>query len=73
MDAVTGKKVAHKLRHDYRRTGTRNLVRSGVPERAAMAITGHRTRSVFDRYKIVSEGGLQEAARKLAAQTDRAT
>jgi len=32
-----------------------------------MTITGHRTRSVFDRYDIVSPGDLREAARRLAA------
>ena len=32
-----------------------------------MKMTGHRTRSVFERYNIVSPGDLLEAARKLDA------
>ena len=44
------------------------LVASNVSEKIAMTITGHKTRSVFDRYHIVSPGDLQEATRRRRVQ-----
>ena len=64
--ACKGAGVPGKIPHDFRRTAVRNLERAGVSRSAAMAMVGHKTQAIYQRYAIVGSPALKEAGAKLA-------
>ena len=51
--------------HDMRRSAARNLSRAGVSEQVGMKITGHKTPSMYRRYRIVDEQEIRDAQEKM--------
>lgn len=59
------------LVHDLRRCAARNLSRAGIAREVAMRITGHKTESMYRRYRIVDEKELREAQETLQSHLER--
>jgi integrase len=70
-NACVAAKVPGLLFHDLRRSAARNLRRAGVAEGVIMKIGGWKTRSVFERYAIVSQSDICDAMTKLEAGQQR--
>jgi hypothetical protein len=67
MDLLPGGREVYRglLIRDLRRSALRNMIESGVSEKVAMAISGHKSRKVFDRFNIVSTKQLRDAMQKV--------
>jgi len=64
VNEKTGRRELGRRMHDLRRTAARDRVDDGTPERVVMAMTGHKTRAMFDRYSIASTKDIEAALRK---------
>ncbi len=51
--------------HDCRHTFNTNMRKAGVAESVIMAITGHSTREMFDRYNVIDEEDRVDAVNRL--------
>ena len=49
----------------------RNMLAAGLSEKMAMMISGHKTRSMIDRYQIIDERDIELAGEKMAAYEAR--
>jgi integrase len=67
-----GRKRGGFVFHNTRHTAVTNLVNAGTPAHEAMTVSGHRTRSVFDRYSIPLKEQTRAALERVSAYTGRA-
>lgn len=56
--------VGNMIVHDMRRSAARDMIHAGITESVAMGITGHKTRSMFERYNIVTTADVKAALEK---------
>jgi integrase len=69
--ACTKAAMTGLLFHDLRRSAVRNLDRNGVSQVIGMMISGHKTASVYKRYRIVPENDIREALAKVQEAIER--
>jgi hypothetical protein len=53
--------IPSKLFQDLRRSGVRDMIRSGVAPHVAMSVSGHKTTSMLTRYSVISEADQRAA------------
>ena len=65
-----GRKNGGFVFHNTRHTAVTNLVNADVPAHEAMTVSGHRTRSIFDRYSLTLKDQTQKALRQVSTYTE---
>ena len=65
-----GRKQGGYVFHNTRHTAVTNLVNAGTPAHEAMNVSGHRTRSIFDRYSIRVDERTRAALRATTTYTE---
>jgi len=56
-----------RIPHDLRRSGVKHYIEAGVDPHIVMAWSGHRTRSMLDRYHVIDLDDLRRAGRQASS------